>query len=50
MQLIRNAGECQIDTTQIYTQVSIRRLKEVHDLTHPAKSEERESDDEETEQ
>ena len=32
-------GHAKIDTTQIYTQVSIRRLKEVHDLTHPAKSE-----------
>jgi len=31
-------GHAKIDTTQIYTQVSIRRLKEVHDLTHPAKS------------
>jgi integrase/recombinase XerD len=37
-------GHAKIDTTQIYTQVSIRRLKEVHDLTHPAKSEK--SDDE----
>lgn len=31
-------GHVKIDTTQIYTQVSIRRLKEVHDLTHPAKT------------
>jgi len=30
-------GHAKIDTTQIYTQVSIRRLKAVHDLTHPAK-------------
>ena len=43
-------GDAKIDTTQIYTQVSIRRLKEVHDLTHPAKSskddDEAEEDDE----
>ena len=31
-------GHAKIDTTQIYTQISIRRLKEVHDLNHPAKS------------
>ncbi len=28
-------GYAKIDTTQIYTQVGIRRLKEVHDLAHP---------------
>jgi integrase/recombinase XerD len=31
-------GHSKLETTQIYTQVSIRKLKEVHDLTHPAKS------------
>ncbi|TQV82647.1 site-specific tyrosine recombinase XerC [Exilibacterium tricleocarpae] len=30
-------GHAKIDITQIYTQVSIRRLKAVHDLAHPAK-------------
>jgi len=30
-------GHVKIETTQIYIQVSIRRLKEVQDLTHPAK-------------
>jgi len=30
-------GHAKLDTTQIYTQVSIRQLKKVHTLTHPAK-------------
>jgi len=30
-------GHATLDTTQIYTQVSIKKLKEVHSLTHPAK-------------
>ena len=30
-------GHTCVDTTQIYTQVSIRKLKEIHNLTHPAK-------------
>jgi len=30
-------GHVKLDTTQIYTQVSIKKLKEVHTLTHPAK-------------
>ena len=30
-------GHARLDTTQIYTQVSIRKLKQVHDNTHPAK-------------
>ncbi len=30
-------GHARVDTTQIYTQVSIRRLIDVHKLTHPAK-------------
>jgi len=32
-------GHAELSTTEIYTQVSIRRLKAVHTLTHPAKSE-----------
>ena len=31
-------GYVKLDTTQIYTQVSIKKLKEVHSLTHPAKA------------
>lgn len=30
-------GHAKLDTTQIYTKVSIRQLKQVHTLTHPAK-------------
>lgn len=29
-------GHASLQTTQVYTQVSIRKLKEVHDATHPA--------------
>jgi integrase/recombinase XerD len=29
-------GHAKLDTTQIYTQVSIRKLKEIHSATHPA--------------
>lgn len=32
-------GHAELSTTQIYTQVSIRKLKEVHSLTHPARLE-----------
>jgi len=32
-------GHAKLDTTQIYTQVSIRKLKEIHEATHPAKNE-----------
>ena len=32
-------GHARLDTTQIYTQVSIRQLKEIHTATHPAKLE-----------
>jgi len=32
-------GHADISTTQIYTQVSIRQLKEIHTATHPAKLE-----------
>ena len=30
-------GHARLDTTQIYTHISIRRLKEIHTMTHPAK-------------
>jgi integrase/recombinase XerD len=30
-------GHAELSTTQIYTQVSIRKLKEIHALTHPAR-------------
>jgi integrase/recombinase XerD len=30
-------GRAELSTTQIYTQVSIRKLKEIHTATHPAK-------------
>jgi integrase/recombinase XerD len=33
-------GHVSLSTTPIYTQVSIKKLKEVHALTHPAKKEE----------
>jgi len=32
-------GHARLDTTQIYTRVSIRKLKEIHSLTHPARLE-----------
>lgn len=32
-------GHAELSTTQIYTQVSIRKLKEIHSATHPAKLE-----------
>ena len=35
-------GHAKLETTQIYTQVSIRKLKEIHEATHPAKLERRE--------
>jgi integrase/recombinase XerD len=31
-------GHANISTTQIYTQVSIRQLKQIHEATHPAKA------------
>jgi integrase/recombinase XerD len=31
-------GHAELSTTQIYTQVSIRKLKEIHSATHPAKA------------
>ena len=30
-------GHVSLTTTQIYTQVSIKKLKEVHESTHPAR-------------
>ncbi len=32
-------GHANVSTTQIYTQVSIRQLKEIHTATHPARLE-----------
>jgi integrase/recombinase XerD len=32
-------GHAKVSTTQIYTQVSIRKLKEIHTVTHPARME-----------
>ncbi|MGD0900542.1 MAG: site-specific tyrosine recombinase XerC [Thermoguttaceae bacterium] len=32
-------GHVRLDTTSIYTQVSIRKLKEIHTATHPARKE-----------
>ena len=31
-------GHVKLDTTQIYTQVSIQKLKDIHTATHPAKN------------
>ena len=31
-------GHVSLETTQIYTRVSIRKLKEIHSATHPAKN------------
>ena len=30
-------GHAKLETTQIYTDVSIKQLQEVHERTHPAK-------------
>lgn len=35
-------GHAKLDTTQIYTQVSLAKLKEVHNATHPARLQRRE--------
>jgi hypothetical protein len=37
-------GHAELSTTQIYTQVSIRRLKQVHSATHPGAKLERRAD------
>ncbi len=43
-------GHAKLETTQIYTQVSIRQLKQVHTATHPTRLERAEElDDEEAE-
>jgi integrase/recombinase XerD len=34
-------GHVELSTTEIYTQVSIKKLKEIHTLTHPAKARQR---------
>ena len=39
-------GHASLETTQIYTQVSIQKLKEIHSATHPAKN--KKQGDEET--
>ena len=41
-------GHAKLETTQIYTQVSIRKLKEIHDATHPARLERSDKDEPET--
>ena len=38
-------GHSNLETTQIYTRVSIRKLQEVHTQTHPAKNERKEFGD-----
>ena len=38
-------GHAKLDTTAIYTQVAIRKLKEIHTATHPARLERRPKDD-----
>ena len=38
-------GHAKLETTQIYTQVSIRKLKEIHEATHPAKDKRSEPED-----
>ena len=38
-------GHAELSTTQIYTQVSIQKLKEIHAATHPAKLHRDEKDD-----
>ncbi len=37
-------GHADVSTTQIYTQVSIRQLKEIHTATHPARLEKQKED------
>jgi integrase/recombinase XerD len=32
-------GHSELSSTEIYTQVSIKKLKEIHSVTHPAKLE-----------
>lgn len=42
-------GHVELSTTEIYTQVSIKKLKEIHTLTHPAKASPRQAVSELTE-
>lgn len=41
-------GHASLETTQIYTQVSIQKLKEIHNATHPAKAKNDEQENEST--
>ena len=41
-------GHASLETTQIYTQVSIQKLKEIHEATHPAKSNKNDEQNEST--
>lgn len=34
-------GHASLNTTQVYTHVTIDRLRQVHDATHPAKPDQR---------
>lgn len=38
-------GHAKLDTTQIYTQVSIKKLKSIHEATHPARFKQRQTFD-----
>ena len=38
-------GHARLNTTQLYTHVSIQRLREVHERTHPAKPNGQQHDD-----
>lgn len=38
-------GHAKLDTTQIYTRVAIRKLKQVHDNTHPARLDRQKEDE-----
>ena len=42
-------GHVSLETTQIYTQVSIRKLKDIHTATHPAKMMRAQQQEQETE-
>ena len=41
-------GHAKLDTTQIYTQVSLRKLLDTHSQTHPAEREEQKERDEDS--
>ncbi len=38
-------GHANLNTTQIYTQVGIKKLQQIHEATHPAKPERAKKDD-----